>query len=83
MQITYTKRVRLLREVTVAEQALVQKIVATVEEAYLANIPNRMTNSINYTIVDVLTHIQDNYIQLMPHELLERKDIIKKTIYNP
>ena len=27
-------------------------------------------------------HLQDNYGQLMPHELLESEDIVKKMIYN-
>ena len=41
------------------------------------------TISINDTVAGVLTHIQDNYVQLMPHELLEREYFVKKTIYNP
>ena len=65
------------------EQALVQKIVGLFEEAYLADIRNSTKNSINNTVVGVLTHLQDNYSQLIPHELLEQEDIIKKTIYNP
>ena len=65
------------------EQALAQKIVSTVKEGYLAVIRNRATNSINDNVADMLTHLQYNYVQLMPHEILERKDIIKKTIYNP
>ena len=64
------------------EQALVQQIVGTVEEAYLADIRNRTTNSINDTMVELLTHSQDNYGQLMPHELLEQEDIVRKMIYN-
>ena len=83
MRITHTKEVRLFREVTGVEQALVQKIVGTFEEAYLADIPNRTRNSISNTMVGVLTHLQDNYCQLMPHELLEQEDISKKMIYNP
>ena len=31
----------------------------------------------------MLTHLQNNYGQLMPHELLEREYIVKKRIYNP
>ena len=73
----------LFQEVTVVEQALVQKIVSTVEEAYLMYICNRTTNSINGTTVDLLTRLQDNYGQLMPHELPECEDIVKKMIYNP
>ena len=52
------------------------------EEDYLADIRNHMTNSINYTFADVLTRLQDNYGQLIPHEILERKDIVRKAIYN-
>ena len=40
-------------------------------------------NSINDTMEGVLTHLQENYGQLMPHDILEREDIINKTIYNP
>ena len=79
MQVAHTKRVRLLREVTGLEQALVQEIVATVEGAYLTDICNRTTNSINNTVAYVLTRLQDNYGQLMPQELLEHKYIVKKT----
>ena len=32
---------------------------------------------------DVLIHLKENYSQLMPHELLERKDIVKKTTHHP
>ena len=68
---------------TAVDQSLVQQIFATVEEDYLADICNRITNSINDTVADVLTQLQYNYGQLMPHELLERKDIIKNTTYKP
>ena len=70
MLIAHTERVRLFQEVTVTEQALVQKIVSTVKEGYLAVIRNRTTNFINNTIAGVLSHLQDNYGQLMPHDLL-------------
>ena len=65
------------------EQAIVQQIVARVKEAYLADIRNRTKNSINDTMAEVLTHLQDNYGHLMPHEILEREDIVKKTAYHP
>ena len=75
MRIAHTKEVHMFREVTGVEQALVQKIVGTVEEVYLADISNRTTNSINNTVAGIIAHLQDNYSQLMPHELLEREDI--------
>ena len=42
-----------------------------------------MTNSINDTVAGLLTHLQDKYSQLMPHELLEWEGIVKKTICIP
>ena len=83
MRISHTKEVPLFREVTGVEQALVQQIVGTVEEAYLVDIRNRTTNSIKYTVSGVLTHLQDNYGKLMPQEILEREDIVKYMSYNP
>ena len=83
MRITHTKEVCLFREVTVVEQALVQQIIGTFEEEYLADIRNRTTNSINDTVAGVLIHQQNNYGWFMPHKLLELEDIFKKTTYNP
>ena len=80
--IANTKKVCLFREVTRVQQALVQQIFSTAEEAYLTDILNRTTNLINDTISNFLTHLQDNYSQLMPHELFKRKDTVKKTSYN-
>ena len=81
--IAHTKEVRLFRKVAGVEQTPVQQIVTTVKEAYLVDIRSHMKNDINETVADILTHIQYNYVQLMTHELLERKDIIKKTTYHP
>ena len=83
MQIVHNKEVNLLREVTGVEQALIQQIVGTVEEAYLVDIRNRTTDLINDTVAGILTHLQQNYGQLILHELLEQEDIVKNTNYNP
>ena len=83
IRIAHTEEVRLFREVAGVEQFLMQKKFGTFEEAYLADIRNRTTNSINETVAGVLTYLQDKYSQLMPHKLLEREDIVNKTIYNP
>ena len=34
-------------------------------------------------MADVLIHLQETYSQLMPLKILNRKDISKKTTYNP
>ena len=65
---------------TEVEQALVQQIVGTANEAYLKDTYNRTTESINNTVARVLTNLQYNYGQLMPHKLLEPEDNAKKTI---
>ena len=80
MWIGHTEKVRLFCEVTGVQQDLVKQIFGTVEEAYPADIRNSNMNSINNTVAVIFTHLQDNYGQLIPHELLERKDIVKKTI---
>ena len=82
MQIMHPKEVRLFREVTVVEQDLPRQIIGTVEASYLADIRNRTTKLINDTVAGVLTNLQENYGQLMPHKLLEREDIVRKIIYN-
>ena len=82
MRILHTDEVHLFRKVTGVEQALVQQIFGTFDAAYLSNIYNRPMKSIKDTVVGVLTHLQENYGQLMPHELLEREDIVRETIYN-
>ena len=83
MRIAHTNKVCLFRLVTGVEQALVQKYFATVEENYLADIRNRTTNSINDIAAVMMNHLQDIYGQLMLHDLLKRKNAVKKTIYNP
>ena len=65
------------------EQSLVKKIVATAKEAYLADIQNRNTNSININMADMFNHPQKNYSQLMPKKILGCKKIIKKMTYHP
>ena len=83
MRIAHTKKVGLFREVTGVEQSLVQQIVSTVREAYLTDIRNQTKNPINDTIADVRTHLQYNYSELVPHDLLEHRDIVKNTTYHP
>ena len=80
MRITHNEEMRLLREVKGAERALVEQIVGTAEEAYISDIRNKTTYSVNNTVAGVLTHLQANYGQLMPHEILEQEEISKKTI---
>ena len=65
------------------EQALIQRIVATIDATYLADVQDRTTNLINIYVSDLLLHLQDTYSTLTPHELHEKEDKSKKTVYNP
>ena len=67
MRITHNEEVRLFRKVTGVKQALIQNTLSTVEEDYLENIRNRTMNSINDTMGNLLTHMQENYRQLIRH----------------
>ena len=55
---SHTEVLRLFHEVTGFEQALVQQIVDTVEEAHLMDIRNHTMHSINRAMVDVPRHLQ-------------------------
>ena len=83
IRVAHTKEVHLFCEVTRFKQALLQQIVATFKEAYLADIRNCTNSFISNTMSDVLTQLQDNYGRLMPYELLKREEIVKKTTYHP
>ena len=83
MIISHTKEVRLFRELTGVEQAFVQHIYTTVKKAYLMDVRNLTTNSVNDTMDDVLMRLQDNYGKLMPHELHESEGIVNKTTCHP
>ena len=65
------------------EQALIQQIVATIDATYLADVQDRTANLINISVSALLFHLQDTYGTLMPHELHEKEDEAKKTVYNP
>ena len=76
----HTEAVCLFLKVIGEDQYLIQQIITTLDETYLSDIHNKTTNSINDSLDNVLTHLQCNYVQLMPHELLENKDKLKKNI---
>ena len=58
MQIAHTKEVRLFYKVTGVYQDLIQHIIASVEEDYLADIRNCTTDYINDTVDEFLTNHQ-------------------------
>ena len=74
---------RVFCEVMGVEQALIQKIIATIDTTYPEDVQDRTTNSINVSVSALLLHPQETYGTLMPHEFQEKEDKAKKTIYNP
>ena len=57
---------RVFCKVMGVEQALIQKIVATIDPTYLEDVRDRMTNSINVSVSALLLHLQETYGTLMP-----------------
>ena len=79
----HVEDLQVFREVMGVEQALIQKIVATIDATYLTDIQYRTTNSINISVLDLIVHLQDTYGTLMPHDFQEKEDEAKKMVYNP
>ena len=75
MRHTNVEAVRVFREVLGVTSSLIQKIINSLEEAYLLDIRNRISNSITVKIAELLTHLWENYGQLIPRELLEREEM--------
>ena len=64
------------------EQALIQKIISTIDATHLVDVQDRTTNYIDISVSALLVHLQDTYGTLMPHELQGKEDDAKKTVYN-
>ena len=73
MRHTNVEAVRVFREVLGVTSSLIQKIINSLEEAYLLDIRNRISNSITVKIAEPLTRLRENYGQLIPREHLERE----------
>ena len=54
----HQEALQVFNEVNVVNQALIQQIIQAVDSSYLAALRNRVTNSINVPVYDVLTHLQ-------------------------
>ena len=71
---------RVFCDVMGGEQALIQKIVATIDASYMEDVRDRTTNLINLSVSALLVHLQEMYVTLMPHEFQEKEDEAKRTI---
>ena len=80
---SHIEDLRVFREVMGLEQALIQKIVATIYSTYLKDVRDRTTNSINLSVLALLMHLQETYGTLMPHEFQEKEDEVQRMTYNP
>ena len=69
---SHIEDLQVFREVRGVEQALIQKIVATIDATYLEDIRDRTTNSINVSVSALLLHPQETYGTLKPHEFQEK-----------
>ena len=69
---THTKAVYVFIKFRGVKSALIQKVISSVEETYLANIHNRNSKVITVMIFHILIHLKYKYGHLMLHELLDR-----------
>ena len=78
----HTEALRVFREVTGVERALLQQIVAAIEPQYLSAMRNRQTNSIIAPISDVLEYLQITYGKVMPQMLQDKTDEVTHMTYS-
>jgi hypothetical protein len=65
------------------EQALIQQIVKAVDAPYLAALRDRNSNSLQGTVHQILTHLQDIYGRVTPQMLEDREAELRNMTYNP
>ena len=80
---THAEAVRVFREVTGVEKALIQQLVIAIDGPYLVALRNRHTNSITGPIAVILKHLQENYGKITPQVLQEKDDALMRMSYNP
>ena len=83
MHDAHAEAVRVFREVTGVEKALIQQLVIAIDGPYLVALRNRQSNSITGPIAVVLAHLQDNYGKITPQVLQAKDNDIMWMSYNP
>ena len=87
MQLTLEKahkeRLRVFDEVLGVERALRQQLTSALEEPYLLSIRNRITNTINMSVHEILhMHLYAKYGKINPKKLYEQQQRVQEMHYD-
>ena len=79
----HQEAIRVFREVTGVEQALLQQLVEAVEPQYLLALRNRQSNSITVPLHAVLDHLKTTFGRVTPQMLDDRASEVARMNYTP
>ena len=79
----HAEETHLFREVLAVERTLIQQIVAAVEPKYLKALRDPVTNKINRTIPDILSHLFNAYGHVTAQELYDLKHKVETMNFQP
>ena len=72
----------LYREGLDVERALINQIVAAVDQEYLQELRDDVTNTITKTIPEIIAHLITCYGDVDPMSLMEQEDKVRNLIWN-
>ena len=79
----HAEHVRVFREVTAVEKALLQQIVAAVEHVYLQPLRNRESQSISIPIYDVIEFLFRVYGKISSRQIAAKQEELRQQVYDP
>jgi hypothetical protein len=82
MKDAHTEQLRLFKEVTGVEKALIQQMVRAIDPPYLAALRDRASNSLRGTVSQVLEHLNTVYGRVSPQMLENREQELRTMLYN-
>ena len=82
MRDLHAEQMRVFKEVNAVDQALIQQINAAVEDGYLSALRDRITNSINVPVYDVLDYLGNTYGNVTDEMLQEHEERISRMSYS-
>ena len=81
MRNLHNKKLNLFCETAAVESAIKSQILAAIEPIYLKELKNRTTETIEHAISQILTHLFQQYGQVLYHQIHEEKKKCKIFVY--
>lgn len=79
----HNEHVRIFREVTAVEKALIQQVVAAVDHTYLQPLRNRESQSITMPIYDVIDFLFRVYGKINSRQVATKQEELRQQVYDP